>query len=188
VTVGNDVYVDKGATLIDSGATVKNNVQATTPKGIGIGGFGSQPATVGGSVSVTGTSGSGPGTTTRGSNYICNARIGGNLTINSSASGAGPWIVGDIDEECSGGGNLIGRSLTAEFNKDRLDISDNRKGVPPYVGGITLNLTVLLNTVTSTSPIVESNFIGAIAACQIGTKRDGDGTPNIVGLLDLGCP
>jgi hypothetical protein len=48
-------------------------------------------------------SGAGPGTVTPGDNYICNTKIKNNLLITHSASTAGPWIIGDRDEECSGG-------------------------------------------------------------------------------------
>ena len=109
--------------------------------------------------------GAGPGTVNAGDNYICDTRIGHDVNVYGSASAAGPWIIGDRD-----------------------DVSDNLKGVPPYVGGITFNLYVENNGVTSTSPVVESNFIGNDAHCQSETKKDVDGTKNIVGGDNFGCP
>ena len=188
ITVGHNIDVNSGATLIDQGATVANDIQASSPKGIGIGGSGSTPGKVGHDIEIIGTSGTGPGTVHAGDNYVCNTQVGHDLQVLNSGSKAGQWIIGDRDEECTGGANLIGNNLYVQGNKTRVDVSDNKTGVPPYMGGIGDNLYVTGNTVTSTSPIVETNFIGFTATCQFGTKMDGDGSHNMVGFLDLGCP
>ena len=184
VSVGHNVVVNSGATLIDQGAIIANDVQAASPKGIGIGGGGS----LGHDIQISGTTGTGPGTVHAGDNYICATQIGNDVNVLNSASKAGPWIIGDKDEECSSGGNLIGHNLDVQGNHNRVDVSDNMQGQPPYAGGIGNNLNLSGNTVTSTSPIVESNFIGDEANCQAGTKMDGDGTRNVVGVQNNGCP
>jgi hypothetical protein len=83
--------------------------------------------------------------------------------------------------------NVIGNDLTAEYNQNHIDIADNRRGTSPYAIGIASNLTVLFNAVLATSPVVESNFVGNNATCQAGTKKDADGTPNIVDGSNDGC-
>lgn len=188
VAVGHDVYVEKGSTLIDQGAIVGYDINATAgPKGIGIGGPAGTPGSVGHDIDVTGTSGAGPGTNA-GNNYICDTVVGHNIDVQGSTSGAGQWIVGDRDEQCTTGGNLVGFNLYVDNNKNRVDVSDNMQGSLPYVGGIANNLYVTGNAVTATSPIVESNFIGDNATCQAGTTTDGDGAHNIVGAHNNGCP
>ena len=184
VAVGHDIIVNTGSTLIDQGANVASDIQATSPKGIGVGGGGS----VGHDIQITGTSGAGPGTVHAGDNYVCSTQIAHDLSVLNSTSKAGQWIIGDIDEECTAGGNLIGDNLNAQGNQNRVDISDNKQGQPPYAGGIGNNLNLSGNKVTSTSPIVESNYIGDEANCQAGTKMDGDGTHNVVGVQNNGCP
>ena len=186
VTVGHDVIVNSGATLIDQGAKIGNDLQATSPKGIGIGAPAASPGSVGHDIQVTGITGAGPGT--GGSNYICNTDVATDVQITGSSSGAGQWIIGDKDEGCSTGADQIGNDLQVTSNKNRIDISDNMFGVPPYEVGIGDDLQVTGNTVTSTSPVVESNFIGNTAQCQTGTKKDADGTPNVVGVSNQGCP
>jgi hypothetical protein len=188
VTVGNNVIVDQGATLIDRGATIENNITATQPKGIGIGGYAGHAGYVSTSITIHGLTGQGPGTVTKGGNYICNTNIGNNVTVENTAGGAGEWIIGDRHEECSGGTDQLNGSLIAINNNTRVDISDIKKGHPPYSVGIGYNLVVTGNLVNSTSPIVESNFVGNNATCQPGTKEDADGTPNIVDGKNNGCP
>lgn len=189
ISVGHNIDVNRGATLIDQGAQVANDIQATSPMGMGIGASTSGAVgKVGHDVQISGTSGAGPGTVKAGSNYVCATQVGHDLSVTGSTSAAGQWIIGDRDEDCSAGADLIGNNLYVQTNKNRVDVSDNKTGVPPYMGGIGDNLYVTGNAVNSTTPIVESNFIGDSATCQIGTKLDGDGTHNIVGFLDLGCP
>ena len=106
----------------------------------------------------------------------------------NSGAAAGPWIIGDRDEECSGGANQVGNDVQVQKNKNRIDVADNNQGAPPYAVGIGNDLQVLGNTVSSNSPVVESNFVGNTAQCQAGSKKDADGTPNIVGISNQGCP
>ena len=186
VTVGHDVVVNSGATLIDQGAKIGSDVQATSPKGIGIGAPSGRPGSVGHDIQVTGLSGAGPGT--GGSNYICNTDVGNNIEVTGSGNAAGQWIIGDRDEGCSAGADQIVNDLQVTSNKNRVDVSDNEFGVSPYAVGIGDDLQVTGNTVTSTSPVVESNFVGNDAQCQAGTKKDADGTPNVVGHNNQGCP
>lgn len=188
VTVGNNVTVNQAATLIDQGATIQNNVTATDPKGIGIGGYGGTRGKIENNLTINGVSGQGPGTVTHGDNYICDTYIANAVLVENSAAGAGQWIIGDQDEECSGGGNQIDGNLTVANNRNRVDVSDNRKGKPPYSVGIGHNLSITGNVVNATSPVVESNFVGNNATCQSGTKKDGDGSPNIVEGTNHGCP
>ena len=188
VKIGNDVNVNAGSTLIDNGAIVGHDINGTNAKGIGIGGSASGPGRVGEDIDIYATSGAGPGTVTRGDNYICDTAVVNDVNVQNSTSAAGQWIIGDTDEECTRGGNQIGHDINVQSNKNRVDISDNEKGTAPYSVGITHDLTVGQNTVTSTSPIVESNYIGHDADCQAGTKKDGDGSKNIVGHDNNGCP
>jgi hypothetical protein len=189
VKIGGNVVVNSGATLIDNGAQITGSVQATSAKGIGLAGSSLGPGTVGVDVQITGLSGNGPGSVTKNSSYICDTNIGHDLEITGDTSAAGPMIVGDTDEDCTRGGNQIGVDLEVSSNKDRIDISDNKKGTPPSsIVGIGHNLQVTGNTVTSTSPVVESNFIAGNAQCQTGTKEDSDHTGNIVGGTNQGCP
>jgi hypothetical protein len=190
VNIGNSIIVNSNATLIDKGANVANHIQASSPKGIGIGGSPTGSAgSVAQGISISGTNGAGPGTVVPNSNYLCNTNIGQSVSISGSLSTAGDWIIGDTDEDCSNGGNQMIANLAVTNNQDRVDVSDNRKGTsPPYMVGIEQSLYVAGNTVTSTSPVVESNFVGQSATCQAGTKKDGDGTPNIVEQSNQGCP
>jgi hypothetical protein len=192
VNIANSIIVDSKATLIDKGASVSNSITATSASGIGIGGASStQPGFVGQSISISGTTGSGPGTVDMGSNYLCNTNVAGSAQITGTATGAGQWIIGDRDEDCSNGANQITNNLTVTNNKVRVDISDNEEGPFPYSVGIDQSLLVTGNLVTTTAPyapVVESNFIGQAATCQTGTRMDGDGTKNIVEQGNSGCP
>lgn len=188
VTVGDNVTVDQGATLIDQGATIQNDVTATDPKGMGIGGYNGTQGKIENDLTINGVTGKGPGTVNPGDNYICDTYIANNAVVENSATAAGEWIIGDQDEECSGGGNEIDANLTVTNNNNRVDISDNRRGNPPYSVGIGHNLSVTGNLVSATAPVVESNFIGDNATCQTGTKEDADGSPNIVEGTNHGCP
>jgi hypothetical protein len=184
VTIRGNVYVDSGATLKDNGAIISGGVQATSPKGIGLGGSSTAPGTISANVVISGLTGTGPGTVTPGSNYICNSVIRGNVTVQNSGSNAGPWIIGDIDEECTGGGNQMGSAnVTVQGNANRVDISDNEKGNPPYSVGISGNLTVQ----DPHADVVESNFVSGNAKCQPSATKDGDGTANIVSGNNTGC-
>jgi hypothetical protein len=180
VKIGGDVIVNSAATLIDKGAAVGGNVTGSSPKGIGIGGSGS----IGGDVALSGVSGTGPGTVTAGSNYICATSIKGNLTVQTSTSKAGPWIIGDLDEGCSSGGNQVGGDVYVANNNNRVDVANNEQGTFPYTVGITGNLTVQGN---AASLVVESNFVAGDATCQAGTTKDADGTPNTVDGNNSGC-
>jgi hypothetical protein len=183
--IGHDVNVSLGATLIDNAGIIGHDINANQPKGIGIGG--SQPGLVGNDITINGASGAGPGTVTKGANYVCNTLVGNNLSIQHSTAAAGPWIIGDRDEQCTAGGNQVGANLTVSSNGNRVDVSDNEEGQYPYAVGIGMNLTVTGNFVSATSPVVESNLVGQNATCQAGTKKDGDGTPNTVGGTNNGC-
>ena len=91
----------------------------------------------------------------------------------------------------SGGANQIGGSMSVSGNQNRVDISDNEKGIYPYSVGIGGSLSVSGNKVTTTSPyspVVESNFIAGSAFCQAGTRMDGDGAHNTVKGSNSGCP
>ena len=187
-TIGRDVLVGQGATLIDSAGVIGRDIVATNPKGIGVGGWLGQPGKVGRNILIDGTSGSGPGTVTGGDNYICHTEIGQNVTVENTVAGAGEWIVGDQDEECSGGGNIVGENLSVMGNDVRVDVADNREGSAPYAEGIDRDLLVAGNLVSATSPVVESNFVGLNATCQAGTLEDADGSPNIVQGTNTGCP
>jgi hypothetical protein len=185
--IGHDVNVYRGATLIDNAGIIGHDINGYQPKGIGIGGFGTQSGLVGNDITINGVSGAGPGTVTKGANYVCNTGIGNNLYISNSTALAGPWIIGDRDEECTGGGNEVGTNVTVSSNHNRVDVSDNEEGTFPYSVGIGMNLTVTGNLVSATSPVVESNLVGQNATCQAGTKKDADGTPNTVGGANNGC-
>jgi hypothetical protein len=184
--IGHDVNVNSGATLIDSAGIVGHDINGNSPNGMGIGGSGTAMGSVGNDINVNNTSGAGPGTA--GNNYICNTKITHDVNVMSSTSKAGQWIIGDKDEQCSGGPNLVGHDLTVEYNNNRVDISDNMKGMPPYAGGITYNLYVLYNLVTTRSPVVENNFVGGNASCQSGTKTDGDSRLNVINGMNHNCP
>jgi hypothetical protein len=188
VKIGGNVTVNSKATLIDQGASVAGNIQATSPKGIGIGGTPTAPGSVAQGISISGTTGSASG----GNNYICNTNIGQSVLVTATASGAGRWIIGDQDESCTYGPDQIAQSLTVTNNKVRVDISDNKKGTtPPYMVGIGQALLVTGNTVVTTppySPVVENNFIGQSATCQVLTREDADGSRNFFGQSNNGCP
>jgi hypothetical protein len=187
VQIGGSVIVSSGATLTDNGAQIADDIQATSPKGIGLAGSASGPGSVGIDVEITGVSGSGPGTIVKGSNYICDTEIGHDLQITGSRSKAGPWIIGDqrSGEECGRGGNQIGTDMQVVNNANSVDISDNMKGSPPTSNvGIGHDLQETGNAVTSTSPVVANNYIGYDAECEAHTK----GTSNIVGHNNEGCP
>jgi hypothetical protein len=188
VAISGNVIVNGGATLIDNGAFIGHDVQATSPKGIGIGGSPGNPGTIGHDIQVTGIMGS----ASSGNNYICNNQIGNNIVVTGSTSKAGQWIIGDTDESCSRGGNQVGNDLQVTNNNDRVDVSDNKRNVPPTgIVGIFHNLQVMNNAVTKTSPVVEGNYIGNTAQCQAGTKTDSDFSTsghNIVGGTNQGCP
>ena len=187
-SIGRDVLVGQGATLIDSAGVIGRDIVATNPQGIGIGGFLGQSGRVGRNIVISGASGRGPGTVTPGDNYICHTQIGQSVTVQNTATGAGEWIIGDQDEECSGGGNILGTNLTVAGNDVRVDVADNRAGAFPYSQGIGRNLLVSGNLVSAISPVVESNFAGMNATCQAGTVQDADGSPNAVQGTNSGCP
>ena len=183
--VGHDVNVQSGATLIDKAGSIGHDLNGNYAKAIGITGAGSTMGKVGDNINIYGTSGA----TSTGTNYICATSVGGNASVSSSTSKAGPWIIGDMDEACTGGGNQVGGNLTAQNNQDRVDISDNQPNGLYGVGGIGGNLTVTGNLVTATppAPVVESNVVGGNATCQSGTKNDGDGSANVVRGANNGC-
>lgn len=187
-SIGRDVIVGQGATLIDSAGVIGRDIVATSPQGIGIGGFLGQSGRVGRNIVVSGASGAGPGTVSAGSNYICHTQVGQNVTVQNTAAGAGEWIIGDRDEECSGGANILGGNLTVTGNNARVDVADNRAGSVPYSQGIGRSLLVSGNFVSAAAPVVESNFIGLNATCQSGTVEDADGSPNTVQGTNSGCP
>ena len=179
--IGHDVNVNAGATLIDNGGAIGHDVNGYSPKGMGIGSGGR----IGGSINISGTSGAGPGIL--GNNYICNTTIAVDVSVLSSTSTAGQWIIGDNDEQCTGGGILVGNNLIVENNMNRVDISDNKQGGSSFMAGIGKNLTVLGNLVSAITPVVESNFVAGNATCQTGTTQDRDGTANIVNGTNNGC-
>ena len=187
VKIGNDVIVNSEATLIDNAAVIGHDIDANQPKGIGIGGFGSTMGSIGHDVNVTGITGAGPGTKTPGDNYICHTAIKHDIEVRYSASKAGEWLIGDVDEECRGGGNQIGNNASIRDNANRVDISDNMQGESSFIAGIGKNLTVTGNLVSLITPVVESNFVAGNATCQAGTTKDHDGTANVVDGRNNGC-
>jgi hypothetical protein len=127
VTVTGNVTVESGGCLIAGesagGAIIGGNVTATGAKCLAIG----YTSSIGGSVTALGTTSSPTG----GQNYICATTIGGNVTIDSSGTGAS-WCIGSKSGfpcQCAKPNTIIG-SLIFDNNKGTTKsyIADNSIG------------------------------------------------------------
>jgi hypothetical protein len=176
--IGHDLIVQRGATLIDLGAAIGHDIHADSPAAIGIGSGGR----VGHDIQINGTTGTVPG----GANSVCNTTVGHDLVIQGGASGSGPWVVGDFDEGCFGGGVLVQHDLNVQNNKVHVDVSDNGTNPGGLAGGVGHDLNVQNNL----GQAVESNVVGHDANCQpkqTAADKDGDGIPNLAGHSNNGC-
>ena len=138
-TIVQSVSVGTGATLIDKGASIGGSLSASVPEAIGINGS-TTAAAIMGSISITGITGTGPGT--NGDNYVCDTNIGGSVSISAGASTAGAFIFGDTFKHCTLGPDQLGGSVSVSGNRSGVDISFNKKGVAPYMVGILGSLSV----------------------------------------------
>jgi hypothetical protein len=189
--VTGSVQLGRGATLIDQGATIDQNLNATDPTAVQIGG--SQTSTIGQSVEITGLSGVGPDGS--GDNYICNASVGQNLSVQNAAAGASPIVIGDSapGSDCSAG-DTVGQNLQLQGNAAMVDAADNQVGqnlqVTNNTGGVRVdrnqvgqNLQVQNN---SAGAEVSGNTVSHNAQCS-GNQPAATGSGNHSGK-NQGCP
>ena len=142
---------------------------ASNPAGIWIGG--TQPDVITGNVAINGLTGSSP--RSGGENVICDAAIGGGLTVTGGTAGAALLVIGG---SACGGGNTIAGQLQVQDNANRLDIEANQ------VAG---RMTVQKNTAGTT---LSANKVASHALCRQDTPSLA-GTGNTIPTgLNAGCP
>jgi len=184
--VTGDVLVMPGGSLIDQGADIEGSLIANNPTGIVVGG--DSTSLIAREVQIQGMT----GRIRSGDNYICNAAIGGNLSVRNSAATAGPLVIGDTPD-CPEP-VLVSRDLTVDGNYSHVDVSkdavarnlvvqSNADGVTVSENSVLEDLTVQLNRGGTT---VYKNEVGAYASC-IDNKPATVGAENKA-RMEQGCP
>jgi hypothetical protein len=155
VTVMHDLIVQATGSLNDQAATVGHDVVATNPQIISIGYGGS----VGHDIVIQGLTGSGD-------NYICNTRIGHDLSVSNGLVSASVLNIGP--PRCAAP-LTVGHDLTVRNNANPVTVSDNSAGHDLVVQGNTGGTTV------------NGNHAGHDAACIANTGFVAAGNGNTAG-------
>ena len=113
--VSDQVRVEPGGWLIDSGASIGSNLIAEKAAAVQVGG--SQPSVIGGSVELEHLAGTVEGA----QSFVCNATIGANLKVDEAASRTGAISLGA--DGCSNG-DSIHRSLTLSHDASAISLAN----------------------------------------------------------------
>jgi IPT/TIG domain len=160
-----NVEVAPTGSLIDEGATIGGSLRADKPVGIQIGG--PQLSAIKKNVEILGLTGH-----LSGDNFVCNAKVGGNLTDDEAAASAGPVVIGDAPV-CSAGDH-VSKSLRLRGNETEVDVSSSGIGQSLDVEGNTAGVTVSANKVSQNLTVqgnsggvtVRDNSAGRTATCS----------------------
>jgi hypothetical protein len=148
--ISKNVDVEATGSLIDEGAKIGGSLVAVNPVGIQIGG--STLSMISKNVKITGMTGQ-----LSGANYICNARIGGNVLEEGAAATAAPIVIGDAPS-CSAGDH-ISKTLDVRANATAVDVSSSTFGQNLLVEGNTAGVNASENH-TSQNLVVKANSGG----------------------------
>ncbi|HTQ68910.1 MAG TPA: hypothetical protein VMI13_09495 [Solirubrobacteraceae bacterium] len=174
--ISKNVDVEPTGSLIVQGAKIGGSVVAVSPAGIQIGG--PVLSAISKHVKITGVTGH-----LTGANFICNAKIGGNVLVEGAAATAGPIVIGDAPS-CSAGDHFS-KNLDVRSNATAVDVSSSTIGQSLEVEGNTAGVTVsenhasqnLVVRANSGGVTVSSNSSGRTARCE-GNMPTTEGSGN----------
>ena len=153
--VVQSVTVAKGASLIDEGASIGQDLKANNPAGIRIGA--AKQSTIGHDVKISGLTGSIGGK----DNTVCNAKIGHDLHLEHSAATAAALVVGD-PPDCTAG-DTVGHDIHVQENDNHVDVSDSGATHDIHVQNNTAGV-VVENTSSGHDLHVQNNSGGTVVS------------------------